>query len=184
MPPLTTRQNVEACGEFGAGLRTPPREFGAGLPTPPFGDAPTVGNWKTHGRRHGSNAGHSSGVAGVDARRATPPGPRLARWGLAGCRQLDPSHPAAAARVETRPSVGRREFGILGSERGPIRNPKSPIQNRKFAGSERGLGCAVVHEPGVNVAEHLAVQAMGRGIGLKGDAQAPGTQGCHVPSGT
>src|SRR5208283_4447998 len=34
------------------------------------------------------------GVAGVDARRATPPDPRLPRWGLAGCRQLDPSHPA------------------------------------------------------------------------------------------
>jgi len=31
-------------------------------------------------------------VAGVDARRATPPDPRLERWGLAGCRQLDPSH--------------------------------------------------------------------------------------------
>jgi len=43
--------------------------------------------------RHGSKAGHTSAVAGVDARRATPPGPRLARWGLAGCRQLDPSHP-------------------------------------------------------------------------------------------
>ena len=42
---------------------------------------------------HGSNAGHSSGVAGVDAQKATPPDPRLATWGLAGCRQLDPSHP-------------------------------------------------------------------------------------------
>jgi hypothetical protein len=49
--------------------------------------------------RHGSNAGHSSGVAGVDARRATPPGPR-ARWGLAGCRQLDPSHPALVTRED------------------------------------------------------------------------------------
>ncbi len=34
------------------------------------------------------------GVAGVDAQKATPPDPRLSRWGLAGCRQLDPSHPA------------------------------------------------------------------------------------------
>ncbi len=42
---------------------------------------------------HGSNAGHSSGVPGVDARTATPPDPRLARWGLAGCLQPDPSHP-------------------------------------------------------------------------------------------
>src|SRR5260370_710837 len=32
--------------------------------------------------------------AGVDARRATPPDPRLPRSWLAGCRQLDPSHPA------------------------------------------------------------------------------------------
>src|SRR5271166_5280880 len=44
-------------------------------------------------RRHGSKAGYSSGVAGVDARRATPPDPRPPRWGLAGCCQLDPSHP-------------------------------------------------------------------------------------------
>src|SRR5271166_5083550 len=49
---------------------------------------------------HGSKAGHSSGVAGVDARRATTPGPPLARWGLAGCRQLDPSHPALATRED------------------------------------------------------------------------------------
>src|SRR5271157_493189 len=49
---------------------------------------------------HGSNAGHSSGVAGVDARRATPPDPRLARWGLAGGRQLDPSHPALVTRED------------------------------------------------------------------------------------
>src|SRR5208337_2783769 len=51
-------------------------------------------------RWHGSNAGHSSGVAGVDARRATPPDPRLARWGLASCCQLDPSHPARVARED------------------------------------------------------------------------------------
>ncbi len=43
--------------------------------------------------RHGSKAGYNSGVAGVDARRATPPDPRPPRWGLAGCCQLDPSHP-------------------------------------------------------------------------------------------
>jgi len=39
-------------------------------------------------------------VTGVDARRATPPDPRLARWGLAGCRQLDPSHPALVTRED------------------------------------------------------------------------------------
>src|SRR5208337_4159431 len=52
---------------------------------------------------HGPNAGHSSGVAGVDAGRATPPDPRLARWGLARCCQLDPSHPALVTRED--PSV-------------------------------------------------------------------------------
>src|SRR5208337_908481 len=50
--------------------------------------------------RHGSNAGHSSGVPGVDARRAAPPDPRLACWGLAGCRQPDPSHPALVTRED------------------------------------------------------------------------------------
>jgi hypothetical protein len=34
------------------------------------------------------------GVAVVDARTATPPDRRRPRRGLAGCRQLDPSHPA------------------------------------------------------------------------------------------
>src|SRR5271157_5944609 len=58
-----------------------------------------VDNSMTFG--HGSNAGHSSGVAGVDARRATPPDPRLARWGLAGGRQLDPSHPALVTREDS-----------------------------------------------------------------------------------
>ena len=43
--------------------------------------------------RHGSRAGYGSGVAGVDARRATPPDPRPPRWARAGCCQLDPSHP-------------------------------------------------------------------------------------------
>src|SRR5271157_5230627 len=47
---------------------------------------------------HGSNAGRSSGVADVGARRATPPDPRLRRSGLAGCRQLDVSHPALSTR--------------------------------------------------------------------------------------
>ena len=37
-------------------------------------------------------------MAGVDARRATPPDPRPPRWGLAGYCQLDPSHPALVTR--------------------------------------------------------------------------------------
>jgi len=48
---------------------------------------------KLLGCRHGSKAGYSSGVGGIDARRATPPDPMPPRWGLAGCCQLDPSHP-------------------------------------------------------------------------------------------
>jgi hypothetical protein len=49
---------------------------------------------------HGSNAGHRSGVAEIDARKATPPDPSLARWGLASCCQLDLSHPALVARED------------------------------------------------------------------------------------
>ena len=53
--------------------------------------------------RHGSRAGYGSGVAGVDARRATPPDPRPPRWGRAGCCQLDPSHPTSSpARLAER----------------------------------------------------------------------------------
>jgi hypothetical protein len=48
---------------------------------------------KPQDKGHGSKAGYSSGVAGVDARRATPPNPRPPCWGRAGCCQLDPSHP-------------------------------------------------------------------------------------------
>jgi hypothetical protein len=39
-------------------------------------------------------SGSQFGVAGVDARRATPADPRPPYPGLAACRQLDPSHPA------------------------------------------------------------------------------------------
>jgi len=51
----------------------------------------TRANWLCFATfRHGSKAVHSSGVADVDARRATPADPRLRRWGLAGYRQVDP----------------------------------------------------------------------------------------------
>src|SRR5271157_5757268 len=59
----------------------------------------------------GSNAGHSPGAAGVDARRATPPDPRLARWGLASCCQLDPSHPALVTRQD--PGVEPCRFFLI-----------------------------------------------------------------------
>ena len=61
-----------------------------GLPPAPPRPATQFGSKVSRG----TNAGCTSGVAGVDARRATPPDPRLPRRGLAGCRQLDPSHPA------------------------------------------------------------------------------------------
>ena len=74
------------------------------------------------------------GVAGVDARRATPPDLRPPRWGLAGCRQFDPSHPAVVTgedakvepcritrifflsgrTIETHPCVGQNPFAYPG----------------------------------------------------------------------
>ena len=49
--------------------------------------------------------------------------------------------------------------------------------------SDAGLACTVVHQPGVHVAQHLAVQAVGGRIGLEGDPQSSGAEGCHVASG-
>lgn len=40
----------------------------------------------------------------------------------------------------------------------------------------------MVHQPGVNVSKHLAVQAMRRGIRLKGHPQTTGTQSGHFPT--
>ncbi len=45
----------------------------------------------------GSKAVHTAAVAGGDAQRAMPPGPRPARWGLPGWCPLDPSHPGLVA---------------------------------------------------------------------------------------
>jgi hypothetical protein len=91
----------------------------------------TFGNF-----RQGSRAGHTSGVAGVDARRATPPDPRLPRRELAGCRQLDPSHPALVtcedAQVERWPLVPAERVvpticaPSLGDKRNWFKSPKSP----------------------------------------------------------
>src|SRR5208337_1450264 len=41
--------------------------------------------------------------------RATPPDPRLPRWGLAGCRQLDPSHPALVTCEDAEVEPCRRD---------------------------------------------------------------------------
>ena len=43
--------------------------------------------------RHGSNAGHSLVVAGVDARRATPPDPRLCAGGSLAVASSTPATP-------------------------------------------------------------------------------------------
>jgi hypothetical protein len=42
--------------------------------------------------------GSQSGVAGVEPVRAMPPDPGLESWGLAGCSQLDPRHPASVTK--------------------------------------------------------------------------------------
>ncbi len=82
---------------------------------------------------HGSKAGNTSGLARVNAPRASTPGPRLPHWGLSGCRPLDPSHPALAnfkdAEVEPGPerpgSIAGHTLAILArSESECIRNPR------------------------------------------------------------
>ena len=94
------------------------------------------GNW------HGSNAGHSSGVAGVDARRATPPDPRLARWGLAGGRQLDPSHPAL---------VTREDPGVE-----PCLIPCGPSLSLSRLLAWPVLRCPLLERPGIGSAWHAS----------------------------
>jgi len=80
----------------------------------------------------GSKAAYTSRVAGVDARRATPPDPRLPRWGLAGWRQLDPSHPALVtcedAEIEPCPFSGKTSESIDGSRasRSPFSTANAP----------------------------------------------------------
>src|SRR5271166_4225239 len=58
------------------------------------------------------------GVAGGDARWASPPDPRLPRWGLAGCRQLDPSHSAASDGSRRKRTVDANSHS---DEEGPSR---------------------------------------------------------------
>ena len=53
--------------------------------------------------RHGSRAGYGSGVAGVDARRATPPDPRPPRWGqLAVASSIPATQLSSPARLAER----------------------------------------------------------------------------------
>ena len=99
-------------------------------------------------RRHGSNAGHSSGVAGVDARRATPPEPRLARWGLAGCRQLDLSNDAFFGVFPTR---GRSDRAIMRYSR---RGTKKSRLRRFF---EDSVAPRTSLSPSIEGLEHEAV---------------------------
>jgi hypothetical protein len=98
-----------------------PAPFALPWPATPFGSKV----WR------GTNAGYTSGVAGVDARRATPPDPRLPRRGLAGCRQLDPSHPALVTCGVAR--VKRARFkSRLHNRGGWGRHPKRDAQIRIF----------------------------------------------------
>ena len=53
-------------------------------------------------KRHGSNAGHSSGVAGVDVRRATPLDPRLARRGSLAVASSTPATPPLLSPAKIR----------------------------------------------------------------------------------
>src|SRR5208337_304447 len=116
---------------------------GVAATSPPY---PTPG-WATtqvypafSGLGHGSNAGHSSGVPGVDARRATPPDPRLARWGLARCCQLDPSHPALGTRED--PGV---EPGLI---------PCGPSWSLSRLPAWPGLRSPLLERPGIASALH------------------------------
>ena len=52
-------------------------------------------------------------MAGVDARRATPPDPSLPRRGLAGCREPDPSHPALVTGEDAKVEPSRKTGGFL-----------------------------------------------------------------------
>ncbi len=127
-----------------------------------FPDKAIAGSWNESG-------GRTTGTP-------SPPGcRRLRRWrGKILCGEgFGPEPPADAS-----PPPGHRPPFSFHE---PTLNPLAGIG---IVGSERCLRCAVVHQPGVNVTEHLAVQAMGRGIGLEGHPQAAGTQCCHVPSGT
>jgi hypothetical protein len=78
--------------------------------------------------RHGSEAGHTSGMAVVDARRATSPDPRPPRWGFAACRPLDPSHPTFVTCEGT-------EFEACPIFRG-CRPRSASINVRRFAGRQ------------------------------------------------
>ncbi len=49
--------------------------------------------------------------------------------------------------------------------------------------SDSGLRGTVIHEPAVDIAQHLAIETMVARIRLEGDTQAPGTQGGNVAAG-
>jgi hypothetical protein len=78
-------------------------------------------------------------VARVDTRRPTPPDPRLPRRGLAGCRQLDPSHPALVtcdgAKVE--PCHISRQDAFQNSEEADVRNRVGIIRAPPGSGRPR-----------------------------------------------
>ena len=73
--------------------------------------------------RHGSNAGHSSGVPGVDARRATPPDPRLRAGGSLAVSSPTPATPLLSpAKIR---ELNHAAFASLSypTDRQVVRNP-------------------------------------------------------------
>ena len=72
---------------------------------------------------HGSNAGHSSGVPGVDARRATPPDPRLRAGGSLAVSGPTPATPLLSpAKIR---ELNHAAFASLSypTDRQVVRNP-------------------------------------------------------------
>ena len=83
---------------------------------------------------HGSNAGHSSGVPGVDARRATPPDPR--GWRTGG--SLAVSSPTPATPLLSPAKIRELNHAACRAARFPRVNEHTPA-HRRSAWATRGL---------------------------------------------
>ena len=80
-------------------------------------------------------------MAGVDARRATPPDPRPPRWGLAGCCQLDPSHPTiVTCEVGREGRHAPRPNDVGGQPRFPGQNGGDPAASGDLRLGHRAPG--------------------------------------------
>ena len=86
-------------------------------------------------------AGYSSGVAGVDTRRATPPDPRPPRWERAGCCQLDPSHPTiVTCEVGREGRHAPRPNDVGGQPRFPAQKGSAPAASGDLRLGHRAPG--------------------------------------------